>query len=76
MIRIQVVIAMVNEMHLWQSGVGPEVGLLMEDPVVAAELKAEYKEAGDFPGAEGFLTRKEIITRLYKAVTPVLTPML
>lgn len=35
-----------------------------------------YREAGDFPGADGILSRKEIMTRLYKAVGPVLTPML
>lgn len=35
-----------------------------------------YREAGDFPGAEGILSRKEIMTRIYKAVGPVLTPML
>jgi phosphatidylserine/phosphatidylglycerophosphate/cardiolipin synthase-like enzyme len=35
-----------------------------------------YREAGDFPGADGVLSRKEIVTRIYKAVAPVLTPML
>jgi len=35
-----------------------------------------YKELGDFPGVEGAWTRKEILTRLFKAVTPVLSPML
>lgn len=35
-----------------------------------------YREAGDFPGANGRLSQKEIVTRLYKAVSPVLTPML
>ncbi|OGV73672.1 MAG: hypothetical protein A3K19_28220 [Lentisphaerae bacterium RIFOXYB12_FULL_65_16] len=35
-----------------------------------------YREAGDFPGADGALSHKEIVTRLYKAVGPVLTPMM
>jgi hypothetical protein len=35
-----------------------------------------YREAGDFPGTDGILSRKEIMTRIYKAVGPVLTPML
>jgi phosphatidylserine/phosphatidylglycerophosphate/cardiolipin synthase-like enzyme len=35
-----------------------------------------YREAGDFPGAEGPLTEKEIYTRIYKAVGPTLTPLL
>lgn len=40
------------------------------------EFRKYYREAGDFPGADGILSRKEILTRIYKAVTPVLTPML
>lgn len=35
-----------------------------------------YREAGSFPGAEGPLTQKEIITRLYKAVGSPLTPIM
>jgi len=35
-----------------------------------------YREAGSFPGTEGFLTTKEIMTRLYKAVGTPLTPVL
>jgi phosphatidylserine/phosphatidylglycerophosphate/cardiolipin synthase-like enzyme len=40
------------------------------------DFQRRYREAGDFPGAVGMLSRKEIVTRLYKAVGPVLTPML
>ncbi len=53
----------------WVPG-GPEV--LPGHP----DFQRRYREAGDFPGADGLLSRKEIITRLYKAVGPVLTPML
>jgi len=35
-----------------------------------------YREAGSFPGADGLLTQKEIITRLYKAVGSPLTPIM
>lgn len=35
-----------------------------------------YREAGDFPGADGLLSNKEIVTRLYKAFGPTLTPLL
>jgi len=40
------------------------------------DFHRHYREAGDFPGADGPLSRKEIITRIYKAVTPVLAPLL
>ena len=55
--------------YAWLAG-SPEV------PPNHPDFHRYYREAGDFPGAEGFMTRKEIITRLYKAVTPVLSPML
>lgn len=35
-----------------------------------------YREAGPFPGTEGALSNKEIMTRLYKAVGSSLTPIL
>ncbi len=35
-----------------------------------------YRDAGAFPGTEGFLSTKEILTRLYKAVGTPLTPVL
>lgn len=35
-----------------------------------------YREAGSFPGAEGPISQKEILTRLYKAVGSPLTPIL
>lgn len=35
-----------------------------------------YREVGPFPGTEGKLTTKEILTRLYKAVGSTLTPIL
>ena len=35
-----------------------------------------YREVGPFPGTEGLLSTKEILTRLYKAVGAPLTPIL
>lgn len=35
-----------------------------------------YHDAGDFPGSAGPLSTKEILTRLYKAVGPTLTPIM
>jgi phosphatidylserine/phosphatidylglycerophosphate/cardiolipin synthase-like enzyme len=35
-----------------------------------------YREVGSFPGAEGMLSQKEILTRIYKAVGSPLTPIL
>lgn len=35
-----------------------------------------YREAGPFPGTEGLLTTKEILTRLYKAIGTPLMPIL
>lgn len=35
-----------------------------------------YREVGSFPGTEGMLSQKEILTRIYKAVGSPLTPVL
>lgn len=35
-----------------------------------------YREVGSFPGTEGLLSTKEILTRIYKAVGTPLTPIL
>jgi cardiolipin synthase C len=35
-----------------------------------------YREVGSFPGTEGVLSQKEILTRIYKAVGAPLTPVL
>ena len=35
-----------------------------------------YREVGSFPGTEGVLSQKEILTRVYKAVGAPLTPVL
>lgn len=35
-----------------------------------------YREVGPFPGADGTLSNKEILTRLYKAIGAPLTPVL
>jgi putative cardiolipin synthase len=40
------------------------------------EFHRNYEEAGAFPGAEGLLSTKEIVTRVYKAVGSPLTPIL
>ncbi len=44
----------------------------MEDP----RFYERYEEAGAFPGTDGVFTTKEILTRIYKAVGPGLTPVL
>lgn len=49
---------------------------LVEVPPGHADFHRNYREVGSFPGAEGFLSNKEIITRLYKAVGAPLTPIL
>ena len=43
-----------------------------EDP----RFHAHYREVGSFPGTEGILSQKEILTRLYKGVAATLTPIL
>ncbi|HMP76304.1 MAG TPA: phospholipase D family protein [Kiritimatiellia bacterium] len=42
----------------------------------ARDFHAHYREVGSFPGAEGALSTKEILTRIYKAVGSPLTPIL
>ncbi|HEX2100670.1 MAG TPA: phospholipase D family protein [Candidatus Synoicihabitans sp.] len=53
---------------------------LREDGVVVPpghpDFHRHYREVGAFPGADGWLTHKEIVTRLYKAVGKPLTPLL
>lgn len=49
---------------------------MAEVPASSPDFYRSYREAGDFPGAERGLTTKEILTRLYKAVGPVLAPMI
>jgi hypothetical protein len=41
-----------------------------------AEFHRRYRDVGAFPGTEGLLSTKEILTRLYKAVGAPLTPIL
>lgn len=48
----------------------------LEVPPGHPEFHTRYREAGSFPGTEGWLTQKEIITRLYKVVGTPLTPIL
>lgn len=40
------------------------------------DFHRHYRDVGPFPGTEGLLTTKEILTRLYKAVGAPLTPIL
>lgn len=40
------------------------------------EFHRNYREVGPFPGTDGVLSTKEILTRLYKAVGAPLTPIL
>ncbi|MBI2497740.1 MAG: phospholipase D family protein [Opitutae bacterium] len=35
-----------------------------------------YRDVGSFPGTDGLLSNKEILTRIYKTVGPALTPVL
>ncbi|MCX6955966.1 MAG: phospholipase D-like domain-containing protein, partial [Verrucomicrobia bacterium] len=41
-----------------------------------AEFHQRYREVGPFPGTDGLLSTKELLTRLYKAVGAPLTPIL
>ena len=41
-----------------------------------ADFHRHYRDVGPFPGTEGLLSTKEILTRLYKAVGAPLTPIL
>jgi putative cardiolipin synthase len=43
-----------------------------EDPA----FHDRYREVGSFPGTDGLLSTKEILTRLYKVVGAPLTPVL
>lgn len=45
-------------------------------PPGAASFHRHYRDVGSFPGTEGLLSRKEILTLLYKTVGKPLTPML
>lgn len=48
-------------------------------PAVApthADFHRHYRDVGPFPGTDGLLSTKEILTRLYKAVGAPLTPIL
>jgi phosphatidylserine/phosphatidylglycerophosphate/cardiolipin synthase-like enzyme len=47
-----------------------------EVPPSDAEFHKNYRETGDFPGAAPGLSTKEIMTRLYKAVGPLVAPMI
>ena len=47
-----------------------------EVPPYDPAFHQNYREVGPFPGTEGTLTNKEIMTRLYKAVGSSLTPIL
>lgn len=48
----------------------------VEVPPGHPDFYRHYREAGSFPGAEGLLSSKEILTRIYKAVGSPLTPIL
>jgi phosphatidylserine/phosphatidylglycerophosphate/cardiolipin synthase-like enzyme len=47
-----------------------------EVPPGHAEFHKNYRETGDFPGAAPGLSTKEIMTRIYKAVGPLVAPMI
>lgn len=47
-----------------------------EVPPGDPDFHRHYRDTGSFPGTEDQLTTKEILTRLYKAVGPALTPVL
>lgn len=47
-----------------------------EVPPWHADFHQNYREVGPFPGTDGVLSTKEIVTRLYKAVGAPLTPIL
>lgn len=48
----------------------------VEVPPDDPAFRANYREVGAFPGTDGLLSTKEILTRLYKAVGTPLTPIL
>lgn len=45
-------------------------------PATHPDFHKNFRDAGSFPGADGLLSQKEIITRLYKAMGTPLTPVL
>lgn len=45
-------------------------------PATHPDFHKHFRDVGSFPGAEGLLSQKEIVTRLYKAVGTPLTPVL
>jgi len=47
-----------------------------EVPPGHADFQKNYREVGPFPGTDGLLSTKEMLTRLYKAVGTPLTPIL
>lgn len=47
-----------------------------ELPLGHPDFHRHYRDAGPFPGTDGLLSTKEIITRIYKAVGTPLTPIL
>ncbi|HEX2855642.1 MAG TPA: phospholipase D family protein [Opitutaceae bacterium] len=47
-----------------------------EVPPDHADFHRNYREVGSFPGADGVISTKEILTRIYKAVGAPLTPVL
>lgn len=47
-----------------------------EVPPSHPDFHKNYREVGSFPGTEGMLSTKEILTRIYKAVGSPLTPVL
>ncbi|MCC6416207.1 MAG: phospholipase D family protein [Opitutaceae bacterium] len=47
-----------------------------ELPTEHPDFHRHYRDAGSFPGTDGMLSTKEILTRLYKVVGPPLTPIL
>jgi len=47
-----------------------------EVPPGHPDFHRNYREVGSFPGADGWISQSEIVTRLYKAVGAPLTPIL
>jgi cardiolipin synthase C len=45
-------------------------------PIGHPEFHQRYREVGSFPGTDGLLSQREIVTRLFKAVGSPLTPIL
>lgn len=49
---------------------------MKEVPLDDPDFHQHYRDAGPFPGTDGLLSTKEILTRIYKAVGSPLTPIL